>query len=78
MWLLHPCAGLELQISIVGSYGARARADLPSILALAASDQISVSGAVQSRHSLEEAAAVYEALNRGEVLGRAIIDMDKA
>eukprot|EP00897_Mesotaenium_endlicherianum_P007950 jgi/Mesen1/7183/ME000037S06547 len=63
-------------IKIVGSYGAKARQDLPAIVALAENRQIDVTSAVSQRHKLESAGDTYGALDRGAIVGRAIVDME--
>ncbi|CAI5503340.1 unnamed protein product [Closterium sp. Naga37s-1] len=49
----------SLQIKIIGSYGAKARSDLPAVVALAAAGRVDV----------------VSSLEKGNVLGRAIVDM---
>jgi Zn-dependent alcohol dehydrogenase len=60
---------------ILGSYGARTRQDLPAVVELAARGLISYEEVVSRRLPLERAAEGYEALRRGEIQGRAVIDM---
>jgi S-(hydroxymethyl)glutathione dehydrogenase/alcohol dehydrogenase len=62
-------------VSIVGSYGASTRADLPEVIALARSGAVDVSRSVTRRYALDQAAEAYDALNRGEIVGRAIVTM---
>lgn len=64
--------GIRLQ----GSYGGRVRGDMPEIIALAASGQISVSQPISRRYPLAQVDAAYRALDRGEITGRAIVVMD--
>jgi S-(hydroxymethyl)glutathione dehydrogenase/alcohol dehydrogenase len=61
--------GIRLQ----GSYGGRVRGDLPELLALAAAGQISVTRPITRRYKLDEADRAYQALDRGEITGRAIL-----
>lgn len=61
------------KISILGSFGGRARTDMPLLLALAASGRIDPGRFISRRYPLEQAAAAFEALERGEVIGRSII-----
>lgn len=74
-------AGIEITrlvrrgIQISGSYGSRVRTDMPDVLALAARGQVSASQPITRRYRLEEADAAYQALNRGEIVGRAIVTM---
>jgi S-(hydroxymethyl)glutathione dehydrogenase/alcohol dehydrogenase len=60
-------------ISIVGSYGGRARADMPEVVRLAELGRIRPGAAVTQEFSLDEAADAYEALDRGQIQGRAVI-----
>lgn len=62
-------------VRIIGSYGARTRTDLPAVVALAHQGQVDVSRSVTRRYRLDEVNVAYEALNRGEIVGRAIITM---
>jgi succinate semialdehyde reductase (NADPH) len=60
-------------LRIVGSFGARTRADMPEILALAAQGFFRPERMVTRRFRLEEADAAYRALDRGEIVGRAVV-----
>jgi S-(hydroxymethyl)glutathione dehydrogenase/alcohol dehydrogenase len=60
-------------LQVVGSYGARTRADMPEILKLAARGTFNLETVVTRRYSLAEAEAAYQALNRGEIAGRAVV-----
>ncbi len=62
-------------ITLIGSYGARMRADVPDLIRLVASGRINVSQPITRRYRLDEADAAYAALNRGEITGRAIVVM---
>jgi succinate semialdehyde reductase (NADPH) len=74
-------AGIEITrlvrrgIQLMGSYGSRVRNDLPEVLALAARGQVSVSQPITRRYRLEQADEAYAALNRGDIVGRAIVIM---
>ena len=61
------------QIRITGSYGARTRADMPRILALADAGFFRPERVVTGTARLEDADGVYAALARGEVLGRIVV-----
>ncbi|MCZ2824613.1 MULTISPECIES: zinc-binding dehydrogenase [unclassified Modestobacter] len=63
------------KLRILGSYGARARSDMPQLLDLAARGVIRPSELITRRYGLAEADAAYQALSRGEVVGRAVVDM---
>jgi S-(hydroxymethyl)glutathione dehydrogenase/alcohol dehydrogenase len=60
-------------LRIFGSYGARTRSDMPAILKLAARGFVRPERMVTRRYSLEQAEEAYQALNRGEIVGRAIV-----
>ena len=62
-------------IHVIGSYGARVRADMPAILALVESGAISPAAALTRRFALADAAEAYAALDRREIVGRAIVVM---
>lgn len=62
--------------SILGSYGARTRVDLPRVIEMAAGGGYDVEGAVTRKYPLEAALDAYLALARGEIDGRAIITME--
>ena len=64
-------------VSIVGSYGASTRADLGEVIGLARADAVDLQQVVTRRYSLEQAPEAYDALNRGEIVGRAVVVMDK-
>jgi len=62
-------------IRLTGSYGCRVRTDLPEIVSLAARGLIDVTKSISRRYRLEQCASAYEALSRGEILGRAILTL---
>jgi len=62
-------------IRIIGSYGARTRIDLPAVLRLVAQGYLDADRAVTRRYALDEVDTAYQALNRGEIVGRAIVVM---
>jgi S-(hydroxymethyl)glutathione dehydrogenase/alcohol dehydrogenase len=61
------------ELRIVGSYGARTRADMPEIIRLAAQGIFRPEAMVTQRFTLDEADAAYQALARGDIVGRAIV-----
>ncbi len=63
------------ELRIIGSYGARTRTDMPEIIRLAAQGIFQTETMVTQRFSLDEADAAYQALARGEIIGRAIVVM---
>lgn len=61
--------------SVMGSFGARTRRDLPRVVEMAASGGYDVDRVVTRRYSLDQAGDAYAALDRGEISGRAIVVM---
>ncbi|WP_345751050.1 zinc-binding dehydrogenase [Microbacterium rhizophilus] len=61
--------------TITGSFGARTREDLPSVVALAADGGFDAEGLVTRHYGLDQADEAYQALARGEITGRAVIVM---
>jgi Zn-dependent alcohol dehydrogenase len=66
------------KISILGSFGGRARTDMPILLSLAAQGRIDPGRFISRRYPIGEATAAFDALERGEVIGRSIIVADDA
>ncbi|EFJ12439.1 hypothetical protein SELMODRAFT_182435 [Selaginella moellendorffii] len=64
------------QVRIIGSYGARARQDLPELVTLAEIGAINLSSGVTQRCGLEEVNQTFDALDRGQILGRAIVEFN--
>lgn len=62
-------------IRLTGSYGCRVRTDMPEIVSLAARGLIDVSKSISRRYRLDDCAEAYQALNRGEIMGRAIVTL---
>src|SRR4029077_11602249 len=60
-------------LRIIGSYGARTRADMPEVLRLAERGTFRLETFVTRRYPLAEAEEAYQALNRGEISGRAVV-----
>ncbi len=64
------------KISILGSFGGRARTDMPVLLQLAAQGRIDPGRFITRRYPLAQASVAFDALARGEVIGRSIIVSD--
>jgi S-(hydroxymethyl)glutathione dehydrogenase/alcohol dehydrogenase len=60
---------------VIGSYGARTRNDMPQVLQLAARGVFRPEDVVTRHYPLDQVDAAYKALARGEIAGRAIIEM---
>ncbi len=62
-------------IQLRGSYGCRVRSDMPEVIRLAGAGGVNVSGTISRRFRLEDVNEALAALNRGEIIGRAIIEL---
>ena len=60
------------KITIVGSYGAKARVDTPEVLDLIARGALSL-GSITKVYTLDEAANAYDDLKNGRITGKAIV-----
>ena len=61
----------------MGSYGGKARRDMPEILRLAERGVIDFARGISHRfQSIREADAAYNALDRGQITGRAVIEFN--
>ena len=60
-------------IRLVGSYGGRTRTDMPALIRLIEAGAITVDAQISTRVPLDDAGRVYEALDRGEIVGRALV-----
>ncbi|KAM7518039.1 hypothetical protein LguiB_017001 [Lonicera macranthoides] len=63
------------QIKVVGSYGGRARQDLPKLVKLAESGIFNLTAAVSRKCKLEDAPKAYDDLNSGTIVGRAVVEI---
>jgi S-(hydroxymethyl)glutathione dehydrogenase/alcohol dehydrogenase len=63
-------------LRVIGSYGARTREDLPVIVGMVERGVVSPARVVSERFGLDEAAAAYDKLDRGEITGRALVIPD--
>lgn len=61
--------------SIIGSYGARTRVDLPAVVDMAARGLIEVDDVVNQVFSLDDVNLGYDKLRAGTMSGRGIVDM---
>lgn len=60
-------------ITIMGSFGGRARTDMPELIRLAEMGRIRPEAVITQQFGLDEVAAAYAALERGEIRGRAVV-----
>ena len=63
------------QIKIIGSYGGRARQDLPQVVKLAERGVFNLKNMVSRKCKFEEANSTYADLENGKILGRAVIEI---
>jgi Zn-dependent alcohol dehydrogenase len=69
---------IRRKISILGTFGGRARTDMPILLSLAGQGRIDPGRFISRRYPIGEATTAFDALERGEVIGRSIIVADDA
>jgi len=62
-------------ITVVGSLGCRVRTDMPELIRLAAEGRFDVTASITRRYRLEQINDAYAAMERGEIVGRAIVVM---
>lgn len=62
-------------VKIIGSYGAKPRIEMPEIISLASKDIINIDDAVSTQFKLEEINSAFEKLDKGDIIGRAIVKM---
>ncbi|MQL83414.1 hypothetical protein Taro_015887, partial [Colocasia esculenta] len=63
------------QVKIIGSYGARARQDLPEVVKLAERGVFNLQNTVSRKCKFEEAGSAYDDLDRGQIVGRAVVEI---
>jgi Zn-dependent alcohol dehydrogenase len=61
--------------TITGSFGGRTRTDLPALIRLQLDGGFDPGQLITRQYTLNEADEAYQALERGEITGRAIIVM---
>ncbi|GAB3544566.1 Zn-dependent alcohol dehydrogenase [Actinopolyspora lacussalsi] len=63
------------KLQVKGSYGAKPRRDMPVLLDLVARGLLRPQDAISEHYPLDQAAEAFAALDRGEIRGRAVIDV---
>ncbi len=63
------------KLRILGSYGGRPRTDVPALLRMVERGVLRPQAMVSRRFSLDDVDAAYGALARGEIVGRAVVDV---
>jgi len=62
-------------ITVVGSLGCRVRTDMPELIRLAADGKLDVKASISRRYRLDQINDAFSAMERGEIVGRAIVVM---
>lgn len=62
-------------VRLIGSYGGRVRTDVPILLRMTRRGTIAPQRTISRRYALAEVPLAYDALDRGEIIGRAIVVM---
>ncbi|KAG5041345.1 hypothetical protein JHK82_013454 [Glycine max] len=63
------------KIQVIGSYGGRARQDLPKLIRLAETGIFNLGHAVSRTYTFDEAGKAFQDLNEGKIVGRAVIEI---
>ena len=63
------------KLQILGSFGGRPRSDLAELMGLAVGGKIDPAAAISERYPLEDAGEAYGRLARGEIVGRALVEL---
>ncbi|KAL9667222.1 hypothetical protein QQ045_001572 [Rhodiola kirilowii] len=63
------------QIKVIGSYGGRARQDLPKLVRLAESGVFNLNSAISRTYTFEDSVQAYQDLNDGKIVGRAVVEI---
>jgi succinate semialdehyde reductase (NADPH) len=62
------------EIKLIGSYGGRPSSDMPELMELVESGQVDIEQTVTRRYPLERVNEAFDALRRGEVVGRSVVE----
>jgi S-(hydroxymethyl)glutathione dehydrogenase/alcohol dehydrogenase len=62
-------------VTLVGSLGCRVRTDMPALIRLAVDGKIDPASSITRRYRLDQVQEAYDAMDRGEIVGRAIVRM---
>lgn len=63
------------KVKVIGSYGGRARQDLPKLLRLAETGIFNLSNAVSRKYKFEDADKAFHDLNQGSIVSRAVVEI---
>jgi S-(hydroxymethyl)glutathione dehydrogenase/alcohol dehydrogenase len=62
------------EVKLMGSYGARPTVDMPALIGLVTKGAVSIQNEITKRYGLDGANEAFEAMKRGEIVGRAIVE----
>jgi Zn-dependent alcohol dehydrogenase len=63
------------ELQLIGSYGARARTDMPELLALVDRGALALDRTISRRIGLDDVPEAFRAMDRGEIVGRAVVEL---
>ena len=63
------------KLQVIGSLGGRPRPDMAAVMELARAGTLDIEGSIGGRFTLETAAEAYGLLARGEITGRAVVEI---
>ncbi|OMO89762.1 Alcohol dehydrogenase superfamily, zinc-type [Corchorus capsularis] len=63
------------KVKVIGSYGARARQDLPKLVKLAETGIFNLSNAVSQKYKFEEGNKAFQDLNNGRIVSRGVVEI---
>ncbi|XP_039033983.1 alcohol dehydrogenase 1B [Hibiscus syriacus] len=63
------------KVKVIGSYGARARQDLPKLVKLAETGIFNLSSAVSQKYKFEEGNKAFQDLNQGKIISRGVVEI---
>ncbi|XP_031262825.1 uncharacterized protein LOC116120996 [Pistacia vera] len=63
------------KIKVIGSYGGRARQDLPKLVKLAETGVFNLKDAVSRKYKFEEVGTAFEDLNKGSIISRGVVEI---
>ncbi|VVB17903.1 unnamed protein product [Arabis nemorensis] len=63
------------KIKVIGSYGGRARQDLPKVVKLAESGIFNLTKAVSSKYKFDDAGKAFQDLNEGKIVSRGVVEI---
>ncbi|KAK8519342.1 hypothetical protein V6N13_133266 [Hibiscus sabdariffa] len=63
------------KVKVIGSYGARARQDLPKLVKLAETGIFNLNSAVSQKYTFEEGNKAFQDLNQGRIVSRGVVEI---